>query len=421
MTAALEILAVLALVAANAYFVIGEYAVVTARRGPLMRRAEEGSRGAAAALKLMDEPVRVISTVQVGITAVGILIGALGEPLVRGLLGDAIPTWLAFVIAFSVVTYLSVVLGELVPKALTLDRAETLAVLIAPSITLMAVVVRPVVLVFERSAGVLLRPFGISEVVAGGGVATPEELRQLVDDAEDSGVIETAQEELLHNVFDFASAEARDILVPADDLVWLDAALLPDAAFAEALRTGHSRFPVGDGSLDRITGVIHLRDLARAAQSGEQTPVQQLGREVHVIPPTKDLAALLRELRQRHEQLAIVADEYGRTLGIVTVEDILEELVGEIEDEYDLPDASVERLPDGRVRVAGTLTVDDFNEAFDTKLPEGDAHTLAGIVFTALGRLPRKGEQVTAAHVTFEVDELDGARIRRLIVSLPRP
>lgn len=421
MSTALEILAVLALVGLNAYFVIGEYSVVTARRGVLATRAHEGSRTAAAALKLMDEPVRVISTVQVGITGVGILTGALGEPLIRDILGDGIPTWLAFLISFGIVTYLTVVFGELVPKALTLDRAERLAMLMAPSITLLAVAFRPLVVVLERSAAIVLRPFGIQEVIAGEGVASSEELRQLVDEAEGSGVIATAQEELLHNVFDFADQEARDVLVPADDLVWLDAALTPADAFARALKTGHSRFPVGEGSLDRVSGVVHLRDLARSATGGEATPIGQLCREVHVVPPTKDLGALLRELRQRHEQLAVVADEYGRTLGIVTVEDILEELVGEIEDEYDLPDASVEQLPDGRLRVAGTLTIDDFNETFGTTLPEEDAHTLAGLVFTSVGRLPARGEKVTAADVTLEVEELDGARIRRLLVTLPRP
>ena len=173
MSTALEILAVLALVGLNAYFVIGEYSVVTARRGVLAARAHEGSRTAAAALKLMDEPVRVISTVQVGITSVGILTGALGEPLVRDILGDGIPTWLGFLISFGIVTYLTVVFGELVPKALTLDRAERLAMLMAPSITLLAVAFRPLVVVLERSAAIVLRPFGIREVIAGEGVAAP--------------------------------------------------------------------------------------------------------------------------------------------------------------------------------------------------------------------------------------------------------
>jgi putative hemolysin len=220
MSDVLRVLAVLALVAGNAFFVIGEYAVVTARRSALAPRAERGHAGARAALRLMDNPVRVISTVQVGITAIGILTGAIGEPLVRELLGDAIPGWLGFLIAFAAITYLTVVLGELVPKALTLARAEALAAIVAPPIELMSVALRPVVGVLEASAGILLRPFGVREVIAGDTIRSPEELRALVDEAEGAGVIPRAQEELLHNVFDFARMEAADVMVPAPEVDW---------------------------------------------------------------------------------------------------------------------------------------------------------------------------------------------------------
>src|SRR5512139_2080915 len=204
----LRVLAVLALVAGNAFFVIGEYAVVTARRVALTGRAERGNPGARAALRLMDNPVRVISTVQVGITAIGILTGAIGEPLVRALLGDGIPDWLGFLIAFAAITYLTVLLGELVPKALTLDRAEALATIVSPPIELIAIALRPVVWVLESSARVLLRPLGVRDVIAGDSIRSSEELRALVDEAEGAGVIPRAQEELLHNVFDFARREA---------------------------------------------------------------------------------------------------------------------------------------------------------------------------------------------------------------------
>ena len=218
----LRILALLALIGGNAFFVIGEYSIVTARRGALRAR---GGKGAEAALRLMEDPVRVISTVQVGITAIGILTGAVGEPVVRDLLGDWLPHWASFVIAFAVVTYLSVVFGELVPKALTLDRAETLAALVARPVELLAKVLRPVVWVLQGSAALLLRPFGITEVMAGEAVRTPEELRALVDEAEGSGVIPRAQEELLHNVFDFAGREVRDVMVPSPDVGWIEASM----------------------------------------------------------------------------------------------------------------------------------------------------------------------------------------------------
>jgi len=267
----LSVIAVLALVAANAFFVIGEYTVVTARRGALASRAESGSVGARAALRLMDDPVRVISTAQVGITAIGILLGALAEPTVRNILGEGLPSWLTFVIAFSLVTYLSVVFGELLPKALTLDRAETLAVLVARPMELISVALWPVVWVLQGSAGVLLRPFGIRHVVAGEGIRTAAELRALVDEAEGSGVIPRAQEELLHNVFDFADQEAGDIMVPALDVDWLEAGLTAEAALDRVLEAPHSRYPVGQGSLDHLDGVVHVRDLLAGARRSTGT------------------------------------------------------------------------------------------------------------------------------------------------------
>src|SRR5215213_2520285 len=311
MSEALRVFAVLALVAGNAFFVIGEYAVITARRGVLAPRAEAGSAGARAALRLMDDPVRVISTVQVGITADGILLGALGEPVVRELLGEDLPEWISFVLGFAVVTYLSVVLGELVPKALTLDRAEALAALVARPIELLSIALRPVVWLLERSASLLLRPFGIEEVIAGDAIRTSAELRALIDEAEGSGVIPRAQEELLHNVFDFVDREAGDVMVPALDVDWLDAGLTAEAALDRVLEAPHERYPVGSGSLDRLDGVVHVRDLVPASRQSSTKTLGELARPVFGVPENKDLGSLLRELRERREQLAAVLDEYG--------------------------------------------------------------------------------------------------------------
>jgi putative hemolysin len=412
----LRILAVLALVGANAFFVIGEYAIVTARRGPIAALAERGGAGARAALRLMDDPVRVISTVQVGITAIGILTGAVGEPLVRDVLGEGLPEWAGFALAFAIVTYLSVVLGELVPKALTLDRAERLAVVVSPAVEVMAAALRPVVWLLQGSAQALLKPFGIRDVVAGDTIRSPEELRALVDEAEHAGIIPRAQEEMLYNVFDFASHEAADVMIPAADVAWLDGDEPIGAALERAASRAHTRFPVGRGSLDHVIGVAHLRDLAISARTDPNQAVETVTRPVAIVPETKDLGALLRDLRDQRRQLAVVADEYGRTMGIVTLEDILEEIVGEIEDEYDLPDDTVARLDDGTIMVSGSMTVDDFNEIVGTSLPQDGPRTLAGLVFDALGRRPDAGETVRIGGVELAVDEIDGARIARLRV-----
>jgi magnesium and cobalt exporter, CNNM family len=415
----LRILAVLGLVGANAFFVVGEYSVVTARRAALAPRAEAGSAGARAALRLMDDPVRVISTVQVGITAVGILTGAVGEPLMRDVLGSGLPRGLGFTLAFAIVTYLSVVFGELVPKALTLERAETLAALVAPVIELMSVALRPVVWLLQASASVVLRPFGVREIVAGESIRSPAELRALVDEAERAGVIHAAQEELLHNVFEFVDREARDIMVPAVAVDWLDAELSPDAALDRVLEAPHERYPVARGSLDRLTGIVHVRDLLAAARGGLATTVGELARPAMVVPETKDLGALLRELREQHEQLAVVIDEYGGVAGIVTLEDVLEALVGDIQDEFDLPDARLTWVDDRTVRVAGTMTIDDFNETLGTNLPQRGVRTLAGLVLAELGRQPESGDTVALDGVTVRVEAVDGLRVSRLLVTLP--
>jgi len=421
MSDGLRIGALLVLVAANAFFVIGEYSVVTARRTAIGARAEAGSAGARAALELLSDPVRVISTMQVGITAVGILTGAIGEPTVRDLLGDAVPRWLAFLIAFAVITYVSVVLGELVPKALTLDRSEALAVRIARPVDLMARVLGPIVWVLEASAGAVLRLFGVREVRAGASVRSAEELQAIVDEAEGSGVIPRAQEELLHNVLNFAIREARDVMVPAPEVAWLEADSTVDAALETVEGRPHSRYPVGEGSLDRLAGVVHVRDVVSAARRDPEARVRDAAHPAPIVPETKDLGALLRELREQRQHLAIVVDEYGGTAGIVTLEDVLEELVGEIEDEYDLPDDTLTWADDRTVLVAGSMTIDDFNEAVGTALPQDDARTMAGLVFNALGRRPVRGDAVTVDGVSLTIEELDGLRITRLRVQVEPP
>ncbi|MEA2255787.1 MAG: magnesium and cobalt exporter, family [Solirubrobacteraceae bacterium] len=419
MSDVLRVLVVLALIAGNAFYVVAEYAVETARRSGLAPLAERGSRRAAAALRLMDDPVRVISTVQVGITAIGILTGAVAEPLVGELVGDGIPKPIGFVLSFGVVTYLSVVLGELVPKALALDRAETLAMLVAPPVHMLQAALRPVVWVLQQSARVCLRPFGIRDVVAGESIRSADELRALVDEAESAGVIPQAQEEMLHNVFDFAHQEARDVMVPSPDVAWLDAALSPDAAVGRALETAHARFPVGRGTLDRLVGVVHLRELVDAARAGAPPTIEPLARAALIVPETKDVGALLRELRDRRQTLAVVVDEYGATSGIVTMEDIVEEIVGEIQDEFDLPDDTVTRLDERTVEAAGSMTIDDFNEAIGTDLPQDGPRTLAGLVFDRLGRRPAVGDEIAVEGVRLRVTTVEGARITRLTITLP--
>ena len=337
------------------------------------------------------------------------------------LLGGGLPAWASFVIAFGVVTYLSVVLGELVPKALTLHSAERLAMLVARPVDIVGVALRPLVWLLQESARLVLRPFGVREVVAGETIRSADELRAIVDEAEGLGVIPRAQEELIYNVFDFAGREAADVIVPAADVAWLDASLSPAEAVDRLVEIPHRRIPVGAGGLDQLAGILHSHDVLRAARQGSRASVGELARPPLIVPETKDLGALLRELRERRQEMAVVVSEYGGMSGIVTLEDILEEIVGEIESEYELPDARLTWIGARTVEVAGSMSVDDFNESTGTRLPEDGARTLAGLVFDSLGHGPIEGDSVELEAVTLRVRQLDGVRITRLHAELPEP
>jgi putative hemolysin len=414
----LQIALVLALVLGNALFVAAEYSLVTARRAGLDERAKAGSRSAGVALRLMDEPVRFISTVQVGITVFSILLGAIGEPLVSDIFGDSVPRWLSFLIAFLVLTYLSVVVGELVPKAVALERAERLAVVLARPLALLGRILHPLVWVLDKSASAIARLLRVPPARAGLSASTEEDIRHLVAEAGDVGAIETSEEEMVYKVFDFADKEAHEVMVPRPQVLALSVDMPTQDALAVMIGSPYTRYPVYRDSLDDVVGLLHVRDLFKALYDRgiENVVVEELVRPAYVVPETKDLAALLAEFRKTNQHMAIVVDEYGGVAGIVTLEDLLEEIVGEIEDEYDLPDESVERLDDDRIRIDGTFPIDDFNEQFAQTLPQEDFHTIAGFVFGQLGRAAAEGDELVWNGLRFSVVDVEGQRIGRLEV-----
>jgi putative hemolysin len=418
-----RILVVFGLVIGNAIFVAAEYSLVTARRTRLEEKAERKNRRARTALKLMDEPVRFISTVQVGITVFGIALGAVGEPLVSKYF-DFLPRGVAFVISFAVLTYLSVVIGELVPKAVALQKAERLALALAVPIDWLSRAFAPVVWVLQHSSNAVLRVLGIRPAPAGMIAFTREDIRQSVAAAEDVGEIETAEEEMLYKVFDFAEKEAADVMVPRPDVVGISVEMPAMDALRQVLESPYTRYPVFRGSLDDIVGILHIRALVAALEDSSIQDVQleSLLHPAYVVPETKDLGALLNEFRKANQHMAVVVDEYGATAGIVTLEDLLEEIVGDIADEFDLPDESVERLDDNRIRISGSFTIDDFNEQFGTEIDDEDFHTVAGFVFGHLGRAAEPGDVVVDAQLKFTVLVTSGSRIQQLEVEfLPAP
>jgi magnesium and cobalt exporter, CNNM family len=414
----IRVVIVLLLVLGNAFFVAAEYALVTARRSRLTEFADRGMRRARIALRIMDSPVRFIGTVQLGITAFSIALGAIGEPLVEHFLDPFLATGVAFVIAFAIVTYLHVTLGELVPKAIALTKNEATALWVALPVEAVYVATYPVVWFLQASANAFTRLFGIEPAPAGVIAHTEQDIRMIVAAAEDAGEIQEAEEEMLYKVFDFASKEASEVMVPRPEVVAISVDMPPEDALTTVVDSPYTRYPVYRDSLDEIVGVLHVRDLFAAMHDFGIAAVllESIVRPAYVVPETKDLAALLADFRREKQHMAIVVDEYGAMEGIVTLEDILEEIVGEIEDEFDLPDTSIERIDDKHIRIEGTYTIDDFNEEFGTELEEGDYHTMAGIVFGELGRQPEVGDEVTVDGLRLRVLEVEGSRIGRIEV-----
>jgi putative hemolysin len=282
------------------------------------------------------------------------------------------------------------------------------------------VALKPLIWVLQRSTEVVLSVFGLKPPGGDMEVYSEAELKMLLSRSREEGEIEQQEQEMLYKVFDFADKEVSAVMVPRPEVVALSVELPPEEALAAMIDSPYTRYPVYRESLDKIIGMLHVRDLFSAIvdRGISGVELEALVRPAYVVPETKDLAALLAEFRRMNQHMAIVVDEYGDLEGIVTLEDLLEEIVGEIEDEFDLPDESVEHLPDGRMRIDGTFPIDDFNEQFHRELPIEDFHTVGGFVFGLIGRAPERGDEVEHDGTRFKVLDVEGSRIERLEVEL---
>ena len=418
MTVALELLAVVLLILLNAFFVAGEYSLVTVRRTRMKELADEGSRTARSVLSITSDPPHFIAAMQLGVTLTSLGIGALGERVLSDLFDEWLATILAVLLAFLVITFLHVVVGELVPKGVALSYSERVALGVSAPVRLFFFVFKPLIWVLQRSSEAAQRAIGIDPKAMEGEAHSEAELKMLLEVSTEHGEIELDEREMLYKVFDFAEKEVADVMVPRPDVAGLSVDLDLEEAMAAMLESPYTRYPVYRESLDEIVGIVHVRDLVASLHNGAAgtAPLASLARPAYVVPENKDLGALLAEFRKANQHMAVVVDEYGATAGIVTLEDLLEEIVGEIEDEFDLPDESVERLDERRIRISGSFTIDDFNEQFGTKLDDEDFHTVAGYVFGHLGRAAEAGDEVLDSGLNFTVLETSGTRILRLEV-----
>jgi len=419
MSFALQLLALLGLVLLNAFFVAAEYGLVTSRRTRIMELEHEGNRRARLVLRITGDPPRFIAAMQLGVTLTSLAIGALGEQALSKKFEPLMAGFLAVILALLIVTYLHVVIGELVPKGIALGHPERTALAVSTPVRWFFLVMRPLIWVLQGSTEVILRGLGLDPPGAEHEAHSEAELRMLLSTSAEQGEIEHDEQEMLYKVFDFADKEVADVMVPRPEVVAISITLPAEEALKSVLDSPYTRYPLYRETVDDIVGVLHIRDLIVAMNDEGLAAVdlESIVRPAYMVPETKDLGALLTEFRRTNQHMAIVIDEYGSMEGIVTLEDLLEEIVGEIEDEFDLPDETVERIDDDTIRIHGTFPIDDFNEQFHADLEQEDYHTVAGFVFGQLGRAAVPGDEVSWDGITFHIEAVEGQRIEKLRVT----
>jgi putative hemolysin len=417
----LEIIVVLVIVCIGGFFAASEMALVSLREGQVRALAKRGKRGQRAA-RLAQDPNRFFSAVQIGVTLATLVSGAYGAAtladvlrswLIRQHVAEAWAGVLAFLVVTICITFVSLILGELAPKRIALQRAPTISLLSAPLLDRIATVARPVVWLLTKSTNLVVAVLG-GDPRIGRQAITEQELRDLVTGAQ---ALSQDERHIVGEVFDAGKRQIREVLVPRTEVVFLDAETPVEVAATLAAGVPHSRLPVYQDTYDNVIGFVHVRDLLGPGVAKGPVPVSRISRPVKFLPISKTVLSSLSEMRRERAHLAIVVDEYGGTAGIVTLEDLVEELIGDIRDEYDIEQDHATRLPAGDVEVDGLLNLSEFTEQTGIELPEGPYETAAGYVLAALGDLPSAGDSVQVAGRTITVTEMDGRRIARLRVT----
>jgi CBS domain containing-hemolysin-like protein len=418
----LLLLAVVVLVLLNGFFVAAEFALVRSRRGTLEAEAAAGRRGARAALVLMDDLSRYLSACQVGITLTSLGIGFLGEPAIADLIeplfgGDVSRTVslaISLAIAYLITTSVHITIGEQVPKIYAIQNSEPIARTVARPLLFFSRVFRPFIGLLNATSNAILRLLGQRGGAQLDDSETPEEIRMLIHQSMAGGKLDPGEAGMLTGVFHLHEQQARQVMTPAPAVVTVDLSENVETALRRCISSGHTRLVVTeDDNHDRVKGIVHSNALAqRLLAEGPEAGIEGLVREAPIIPETKPLDDLLADLQRQRSSLAIVVDEYGRTAGIVTVEDIIEEVVGEIDDETDPLGGAVRKLANGDWFVRGHVAITDLHD-YGLALPvDSDAYnSVGGFVFGQLGRLPKRGDTVTANGYSIRVESVRENRI----------
>jgi putative hemolysin len=416
--------AIFVLLLGNGFFSGGEIAIISARRSRVDALVEEGSKAASRVKALQDDMDRFLATVQIGVTVCGTLAGVLGGLFATRYLEPAIASWglpplvpgavvAGGIVGLSIV-YVELVLGELVPKALALRYTDTIALLVSAPFRAMERASRWLVRFLAASTRVVLRLFGIRDAGPRTFVSE-EEIKHMVREGRQQGVLDQTEMEIIHSVFEFTDTPVRKVMVPRPKVFALDVNTPPGEVGSLIVESGFSRIPVYDETIDNVVGVVYIKDALRLMERRQPVVIRKILQPAHLVPETKKVGELLKELQKRRTHMALVVDEHGSVSGLVTLEDLIEEIVGEIQDEYDWEERPVEKLRDGSMVVEGTVSAAELRDAHEIPLPEsGEFATIAGFMLERLGSMPKGGEVVSLGGWRFTVVDVERNRISKV-------
>lgn len=432
----LKVVLLFALILVNAFFAMSEMAIVTLNDSKMEKMADEGHKKAKKVLRLTEDSSRFLSTIQVGVTLAGFLTSAVAatsfSSILTAWLTDlfsitdksviGLVASLSLILITIIISYFSLVLGELLPKRIAMHNPESISFRVVGILLFFKAIMRPIVALLSVSTNGMLRLFGINPKDTPQAV-TEEEIRMLVDVGEEKGVIEESQKEMINNIFEFDDIVAADVMTHRTDVVAIDINDSFTTVLKTAMEEGYSRIPVYDDDLDDIKGVLYVKDLLKfVGQDLPKRGVAKLMRKAYFVPESKKCGELFAEMTEKRIQLAIVSDEYGGFAGIVTIEDLLESIVGNMQDEYDDEEEEFEKLNDTTYTIDGVTDIEEVEEELGIKLPQGEYDTVAGMIMSILGRIPEENEtpMVEVAGCEFTVESINERRIERVkIVKLP--
>jgi putative hemolysin len=415
----------------NGFFSGSEIAIISARRSRIEALIEAGSRAAERVKALQDDPNTFLATVQIGVTIMGTLAGVCGgylsnlylEPMLKaqGLPQWVAPAFVASLVVSGLIVYVELILGELVPKALALRYSDAVARLVSWPILTMARSSRLLVRGLTASTRGVLLLFGIRDAGSRSFVSE-EEIKHLVKEGKEQGLLDQSEVDLIHSVFEFSDTPVKKVMVPRPKVFALDVATPSGEVEHRIVESGFSRIPVFEGSVDNVVGIVYVKDALRLLEQRQPVTLRKMLHPVHFVPETKKVGGLLKELQKRRSHLALVIDEHGGLTGLVTLEDLLEEIVGEIQDEYDREERPIEKLRDGSLVVEGTVSASDLREGHGVPIPESsEFETVAGFMLERLGSVPKGGEVVLLDDHRLIVVDVERNRISKVKIEKLQP